>query len=167
MNRTFISDNNLNAYINDTIRFFNNGTENLTLKKNDTTLISFLPPQSSFDMNVTSSLIYFIEESGFIGSINANSNAVFQYVHNPANDKNLIFKVTSKNKPVQASINVLLNNFIMDYNGTADAVLQLQTNETIFGLHLTADKWITFSSNDFDFSGNKIVNYQIKPNCPS
>ena len=44
LNRTLISNNNLQIFKNDMVRFHNNDTTNLTLRKNDSTLIFAIYP---------------------------------------------------------------------------------------------------------------------------
>jgi len=165
LNRTMISNNNLQIFKNDIVRFHNNDTINLTLKRNDSTLMFIVNPLSFMDKNFTSieEFQYFIEESGFIGNIDVQDNIIEQFAHDPSLDQQLIFTLTSNNQLTSLALNLVLNNFVANYNSTIDSVLLLESNQTILSVNLTADKWITFDENFFDFSERKLVNYKIKP----
>src|SRR3990167_992277 len=166
LNRSFISNNNLNVFKKDTVRFFNNGTSNLTVNRNDSSLLFKLEPFTSIDLNMTDigTFSYFIQESGFIGNIFTADNIVEQYIHDPTFDQQLRFSVKSINPQASVSIQSLLNNFVMNYNATQDGVLLLEANDTVINAKLSASKWLEFSENNFDFVGKKLVNYKIKPN---
>ena len=166
INRTSISNNNLQIFKNDMVRFFNNDTINLTIKRNDSIFLFTIPSLSFVDKNFTSieTFNYFVEESVFIGSIDIQDNTIQQFAHDPSLDQTLTFAVTSNNKQTNLALNLILNNFVANHNSTIDSVLLLESNETILKVNLSASKWVEFNENFFDFTERKLVNYKIKPN---
>jgi len=165
INLTDISDNNLQTFKDDTVRFYNNGTSNLTINDNNSVFIFTIEPNSFQDKIFTTieEFSYVVQESGFIGKINIKDNIIDLFIHDPQLDQSLTFTLTSKNKPAQFTMTALLSDPVMEWNGSVERVILFESNETIFGMNLTADRWITFNENNFDFTGSKIVTYTIKP----
>lgn len=169
LTRTSISDNNLDIFKMDTVRFHNNDTINLTIKDNLSVLIAIIEPNTFHDKQYTEvkEIGYVIEKYGFVGGINIKDNTIGQFVHNPSTDQSLPFRITSTNFPSSFNLTNLLPNPIMQYNGTLERVLLLQSTSAVFDVNLSASKWITFQENNFDFSGSKLINFDIKPEINS
>ncbi len=169
INLTSISNNDLQIFKNDKVRFNNIGDSNITIETNESVFIFEIEPSSSKSRTFTDigDFSYIVKESGFIGRIKILDNIIDQFIHDPKLDKSLPFTLTSKNIETTFTMVAILSDPIMQFNQTIERILLFETNGTVIGVELTADKWITFDENNFDFTDSKIVNYEIKPSINS
>ncbi len=56
-----------------------------------------------------------------------------------------------------------VDSFNLNYNETREGVLQLLSNITTVNVFLSANKWISFRENNFSFSQQKIVLFDLTP----
>ncbi len=155
----------LDAFLNDTLLFYNNDTINHTITDIDNL------EEFDVDVNMTHTFLIdelknysFVDEETLIGfEVEVKDNKYLQPTVNPSYYIPYTFSVESRHLPTNLEI-VLTPPFSpINYNDKSSGVLILRPNETIYNLKMESDSWTTFSENNFDLVSEKIVVFTVNP----
>ena len=163
VNSTGFTPINRTIYLNDSVIWENIDTTNHTI----TNLINpsqryHLTPGAKLYLQFpgTGNFSYYDEYTSIGGFVYIESNVYEIYTHTPSFDT--AYEVNFDFVSEEIETDVIPETFTMNYNGQDEGILRLKSTNKIFSVHLSGD-WFSFSQNDFDLDGTKLVTFTIKP----
>jgi len=163
VNATGFNPVNRTVFVNDSVIWENIDTSNHTITNlNNPSQRYVLTPGDKLVMTFsnTGNFSYYDEYTSIGGFVYIESNLMEIFTHTPSYD----IPITANFQYISESIeaDIVPDSFTMDYNEQDEGVLRLKTNNTVFNIHLSGD-WFSFSDNNFDLDGTKLITFTIKP----
>lgn len=155
----------------DTLNFSNKLNNAIIIKDvNNNQDVTTIPPNSFFplQMNMPTSFKYTIYISGFqLSSVCTVTVLDTQgLVNDPTLDGILNLNIKNSYEPTNVTLNLLTNNFSMDFFDTKDAIMTVTNtgNKKAYDVTLSGE-WMSFSANHFDLGigESKGIIYTVSP----
>ena len=157
----------LTIYIDDSVRWLNNGslTHTLTHSSFDNTLLSGQSITKTFSSEQF--IDYHDTNIGFHGYLNVTKRPQ-QFATNPSNNRNFIINLESKAQASSVEFEITPKDYNVRHSQTTEGLLKVKNiaNITAINIRFTDNsQWITYTDSGFNMTSqqNRFIVFKIKP----